>query len=169
MSKKNLLISLVAAVVLIAVLIAVMVLYKPVNPLVAELNIRPGAATATTTAGADLSKLLELGALAIDGSKTEKATSPEATKLLDGMAKAWQSSSSVVLNGIDLVGGDLKALKFDTVAECQQVCVSDSSCSAFTYALPSHSNPAKVGGCWLKNGDVKYRSNADYVSVLIKR
>ena len=70
----------------------------------------------------------------------------------------------LLLKGHDLYGGDYDALKVSSAEECLQECESTSKCKGFTYAKDTHPNSNKHNSCWLKDGDVKYNVNDNYIS-----
>lgn len=52
---------------------------------------------------------------------------------------------SVIAEGMDLPGGDLRSLLSTTLESCEQACLADSACTAFTFN-------ARNGSCFPKSG-----------------
>lgn len=74
------------------------------------------------------------------------------------------------LEGTDLPGDDLLQTTAANAEECGEICSEQEVCEAFTYAKPSHPNPAKKNKCFLKKKQVQNVTKDDnYTSGYIFR
>ena len=83
---------------------------------------------------------------------------------LYSLAFLMHEKDVLLLKGHDLMGGDYDSFKVSSAEECLQACESTPKCMGFTYAKDTHPNSNKHNSCWLKDGDVKYNVNDNYIS-----
>ncbi|MFT5813074.1 MAG: hypothetical protein ACJA0H_000100 [Francisellaceae bacterium] len=136
----------------------------------------------TLDAGEILKKLITSGVIESNGSIAhsviiEKAKTDAISKVdnhfysqteveLYGLAYLFNGLDIVKIYGHDLMGGDKINYKVANVQACHEACQVDTSCTGYTFVKNTHPITDKHKMCYLKDGDVEYNVDENYISGL---
>ena len=102
----------------------------------------------------------------IDQAKSISSNSSigEYTEALLSIAVLLKETEILLLDGLDLKGGDYRSTKVKDEKECLEICLKEEKCSAYTYAKATHPNPKKHKSCFLKSGNTRISVDHHYIS-----